>query len=88
MRSKLFVPGSRPKLFQKALQSKADALSFDLEDAVSEDRKGDARELVGKFLKAAGDTGKALIVRTNPVSSSHFEKDMEAVASRRVHGPA
>jgi hypothetical protein len=30
VRSKLFVPGSRPELFAKALASAADALSFDL----------------------------------------------------------
>ena len=35
MRSKLFVPGSRPELFAKAAASAADALSFDLEDAVA-----------------------------------------------------
>ena len=39
MRSKLFVPGSRPELFAKAAASAADALSFDLEDAVAKDRK-------------------------------------------------
>jgi citrate lyase subunit beta/citryl-CoA lyase len=33
LRSKLFVPASRPELFAKALASDADAISFDLEDA-------------------------------------------------------
>lgn len=43
MRSKLFVPASRPELFAKALAGEADALSFDLEDAVAEARKDEAR---------------------------------------------
>ena len=43
MRSKLFVPGSRPELFAKALASEADGLSFDLEDAVDESMKEVAR---------------------------------------------
>ena len=43
MKSKLFVPGSRPELFAKALASAADGISFDLEDAVSESRKDEAR---------------------------------------------
>ena len=43
MRSKLFVPASRPELFDKALASMADALSFDLEDAVALTRKQEAR---------------------------------------------
>lgn len=79
MRSKLFVPGSRPELFQKALQSQADALSVDLEDAVTESRKAEARAHVGDFLGSLRDAGKTMIVRTNPVSSAHFEKDVAAV---------
>jgi citrate lyase subunit beta / citryl-CoA lyase len=43
MRSKLFVPGSRPELFAKAMASHADGISFDLEDAVLESRKELAR---------------------------------------------
>ena len=41
MRSKLFVPGSRPELFAKALAGPADAISIDLEDAVLEERKAE-----------------------------------------------
>ena len=51
MRSKLFVPGSRPELFAKALASAADAISFDLEDAVTEERKGAARAAVRVSVK-------------------------------------
>ena len=45
MRSKLFVPASRPELFAKALASDADAPSFDLVDAVQEARTSEARRL-------------------------------------------
>ena len=55
MRSKLFVPGSRPELFAKAAASAADALSFDLEDAVAKDRKAEARAAVGAFLREPAD---------------------------------
>ena len=51
MRSKLFVPASRPELFAKALAGDADALSFDLEDAVQEARKSEARETLQAFLR-------------------------------------
>ena len=44
MRSKLFVPASRPELFAKALAGEADAISFDLEDAVQETRRSRRRE--------------------------------------------
>ena len=76
MRSKLFVPGSRPELFAKAMASEADALSFDLEDAVDEARKGQAREELAKFLRALpANTGKVIIVRVNGLDTKHFEKD-------------
>ena len=43
-RSKLFVPGNRPELMVKAEHGAADALSFDLEDAVPEAEKTVARQ--------------------------------------------
>ena len=52
MRSKLFVPGSRPELFAKALAGDADGISFDLEDAVEESRKAEARAAVGELLRS------------------------------------
>ena len=47
MRSKLFVPATRPVLFAKAESSPADSLSFDLEDAVTETRKDCCRTAFG-----------------------------------------
>ncbi|MGE8942246.1 HpcH/HpaI aldolase/citrate lyase family protein [Leptospira interrogans] len=81
MRSKLFVPGSRPELFDKALASDADAISIDLEDAVIARNKQQARELVGEFLDRLGTgTNKSIIVRVNGIATEHFEADLEAVA--------
>ncbi len=53
MRSKLFVPGSRPELFAKALAGDADAISFDVEDSVPEEGKTRAREQIADFLRSA-----------------------------------
>jgi citrate lyase subunit beta/citryl-CoA lyase len=82
MRSKLFVPASRPELFAKALAGDADALSFDLEDAVQESRKADARRTLEEFLRQASERppGKILIVRVNGLTTPHFEADLRAVA--------
>ncbi|HWK46873.1 MAG TPA: CoA ester lyase [Stellaceae bacterium] len=80
MRSKLFVPGSRPELFAKAVASPADALSFDLEDAVVKERKAEARTGLATFLRDAGPVGKLSIVRVNAVGTPFFEADMAAVA--------
>ncbi|MGQ0383873.1 MAG: HpcH/HpaI aldolase/citrate lyase family protein [Gammaproteobacteria bacterium] len=80
MRSKLFVPGSRPELFAKALAGQADAISFDLEDSVAESAKAAARAQVAAFLEtAATGAGKTLIVRVNASSTAHFAEDLRAV---------
>jgi citrate lyase beta subunit len=80
MRSKLFVPGSRPELFAKALAGEADAISIDLEDAVAEGRKAQARELVAAWLREREDAkGKLVVVRVNAMDTPHFEADVAAV---------
>ncbi len=82
MRSKLFVPGARPELFDKALAGDADALSFDLEDSVPEAGKQAAREHIASFLARADvlASNKLLIVRTNAADSPHFAADLAAMA--------
>lgn len=86
MRSKLFVPGSRPELFEKALASAADAISIDLEDAVVESRKGEAREAVAGFLHSGGAkaTNQAIIVRVNALTTAHFAADVRAIAAESL----
>ncbi|MGV8942425.1 MAG: HpcH/HpaI aldolase/citrate lyase family protein [Lysobacter sp.] len=86
MRSKLFVPGTRPELFAKALGSAADAISFDLEDSVPPDCKLQARVQVAGCLRseAAQESNKILIVRTNPVGSPCFEADVLALVGTGV----
>ncbi len=82
MRSKLFVPGSRPDLFAKAIAGEADAVSFDLEDAVPADGKQAARLAVAEFLRsdAAHGTGKTLLVRCNALGTPHFAPDIAMLA--------
>ena len=86
MRSKLFVPGTRPELFAKALASAADAISIDLEDAVAETRKAEAREAARAFLTSTLPLAsrKQIIVRVNAIDSPHFEADLEAVITPAV----
>ena len=81
MRSKLFVPASRPEFFAKALASDADAISFDLEDAVPETRKAEARRTLQTFLQETPPRtrGKVVIVRVNGLTIPHFESDIAAV---------
>ncbi|HEY5754430.1 MAG TPA: CoA ester lyase [Steroidobacter sp.] len=83
MRSKLFVPGARPELFGKALASAADAISIDLEDAVVESRKGEARAAVAEFLRSneSQTSTKSIIVRVNALATEHFSADVRVIAA-------
>jgi citrate lyase beta subunit len=85
MRSKLFVPGARPDLFAKAYASDADAVSFDLEDAVADDRKATARADVAAFVatRSAATARKLVIVRVNATDSGYFAADMRALVPAR-----
>jgi len=87
MRSKLFVPGIRPELFDKALASEADALSFDLEDSVPDEAKPRARDHVAAFLGSAElrSSRKCVVVRVNPIHSPYFDQDMVDLISPGVH---
>ncbi|HTG38645.1 CoA ester lyase [Sphingomonas sp.] len=73
LRSLLFVPGDRPDRFEKALASGADALILDLEDSVTAERKGVAREAVAAFLKGSHDAN--ILVRVNPLDSQWVADD-------------
>jgi citrate lyase subunit beta/citryl-CoA lyase len=62
------------------MKSEADALSFDLEDAVDEKRKDQARAEVAKFLRSLpSNCGKTIIVRVNALDTPHFLADLEAI---------
>jgi len=84
MRSKLFVPATRPELFAKAESSPADSLSFDLEDAVTETRKDEARQILSDHLRARETSRKIIVVRINGAATRHFEADVAAVANADV----
>jgi len=80
-RSKLFVPGTRPELFDKALNGSADALSFDLEDAVLPEAKARARADVAAALARAAALPRRplVIVRVNAPGTPWFEDDLRAL---------
>ncbi|MDR7272988.1 citrate lyase subunit beta/citryl-CoA lyase [Pelomonas saccharophila] len=80
-RSKLFVPGARAELFDKALNGVADALSFDLEDAVLPESKLSARADVAAALARAAAMPRRplIIVRVNAPGTPWFEDDLRAL---------
>lgn len=85
MRSMLFVPGDRPDRFARAVASGADAVIFDLEDAVVPERRAGARMEIARFL-AAPERRVPLWVRVNPVDSEDSLRDLAAVMDARPDG--
>ncbi len=77
-RSELAVPGSSPKMFEKALNSDADYVFLDLEDAVSPNDKVAARANVVKALNEINwrDRGKTISVRINSLDTHFMYSDL------------
>ncbi|BBH46563.1 HpcH/HpaI aldolase/citrate lyase family protein [Pseudomonas sp. KU43P] len=74
VRSALFVPGSRPERFAKALAAGADAVIVDFEDAVEEPLKVQAREHLAAFLQATPQA--AVWVRVNAPQHAQHSADL------------
>ena len=77
-RSELAVPGSSPKMFEKALNSNSDYIFLDLEDAVSPNDKIPARQNVIKALKEINwkEKGKTISVRINSLDTHYMYQDL------------
>jgi len=85
MRSLLFVPGDDERKIKKGLACAADALILDLEDSVSPQRKGAARELCAHTLASAA-TGRKLFVRINALDTADALLDLAAVVAGQPFG--
>ena len=64
-RSNLAVPGSSPKMLEKAKGLAADQVFMDIEDAVAPIAKPDARKNIVAALNEGGYEGKVRSVRVN-----------------------
>ncbi|PSP90125.1 CoA ester lyase [Halobacteriales archaeon QS_4_69_34] len=86
-RSVLFSPGDRPELLEKAPETGADVVVFDLEDAVAPGRKEDAREAVsGVLTDPAFDPSCEVLVRVNPGSAAAGDLDSVLAGDPRIDG--
>jgi citrate lyase subunit beta/citryl-CoA lyase len=85
MRSLLFVPGDDERKIAKALDSAADALILDLEDAVAPQRKPAAREICASVLRSA-KASKALFVRINALDTPDAIADLTAIVREKPFG--
>jgi citrate lyase subunit beta/citryl-CoA lyase len=73
----LFVPGTRPERFMKALDSGASAVVLDLEDAVAEEDKEAARDNIRQAWPTFSiEQKRRLVIRSNSPGSKFYSADL------------
>ena len=82
-RSMLFLPGNNPNMLINGGALGADAIIFDLEDAVSPAEKDAARILVRNTLRYMDLGGCETIVRINSVDTAYWQGDIDAIAPQK-----
>ena len=85
IRSFLFAPGSNSNVMQKALKAGADAVIFDLEDAVAVTEKVKARDLVFEEIRKGPFECKRY-VRINAWGTSWAREDLLAAVEGGIDG--
>ena len=86
MRSWLFVPGDSDRKMTKAAEGPADIVIFDLEDAVTLEKKPLARTMVHDFICGCAGDKRRLWVRVNPLDGPSTLDDLAAVMPARPGG--
>jgi (S)-citramalyl-CoA lyase len=87
-RSLLFVPGLRPDRFAKALESGADIVCVDMEDAVTRSRKDEGRALTLPLFGKNSHPHVEQMVRINGLSTPDGLKDLTAIIESEAPPPA
>ena len=79
-RSVLYIPAARERALEKARALAADAIIFDLEDAVAPEEKPRARDLLADVLRRTDYGTRARIVRVNGLETGWGADDLAAFA--------
>lgn len=88
-RSLLFVPATRPERFAKAFDTAADCIVVDLEDAVPEGSKDDARAQLAQHLPQFTPEQRArTVVRVNAVGTPWHDADLALLRDWTAQGVA
>ncbi|WP_128515068.1 HpcH/HpaI aldolase/citrate lyase family protein [Tabrizicola thermarum] len=96
-RSVLYIPASKERALEKARDLAADAIIFDLEDAVAPEEKVRARELLSEVLAGTDYGRRVRLVRVNGLGTEWVDGDLaafrahpgvDAVLLPKVNGPA
>jgi len=79
-RSVLYMPGANARALDKSRTLPADALIFDLEDAVAPDAKANARTQVTQTVETGGYGKREVFIRTNGLNTPWGYDDLVAAA--------
>ncbi len=83
LRSALYMPSSNARALEKAKTLPADAIIFDLEDAVAPDAKELAREQACAAVASGDYPGRVLTIRCNGLDTPWGEDDLRAAGQAR-----
>ncbi len=83
LRSALYMPSSNERALEKAKTIAADAIIFDLEDAVAPDAKEAARANAVAAVASGAYGGKTLTIRCNGLDTPWGADDLSAAAAAR-----
>jgi citrate lyase subunit beta/citryl-CoA lyase len=79
LRSALYLPATNRRAIEKARTLPADAVIFDLEDAVAPDAKGEARRNLEEAFAAGRVATGTSVIRVNALGSEELAADLETV---------
>lgn len=79
-RSALYLPASNARAIEKSRTIAADAVIFDLEDAVAPESKSMAREQLRTAFETPDFGGSTTVIRTNPINTGDYLKDLDTIA--------
>jgi len=85
LRSVLYMPSSNERALEKAKTLSADAIIFDLEDAVAPEAKELARGNAVAAVASGEYGGKVLTIRCNGLDTPWGAEDLAAAAAARPH---
>ncbi len=86
MRNMLIMPGNNPSMLLKSTCFNADAIVFDLEDAVHPAEKDAATRLVVKTINSLDFSGSNVFIRINNDNDETLVRDIKAVANLKITG--
>ncbi len=85
IRSVLYVPGDNEKALKKASMLPCDAVMFDLEDSIADEKKELARILVKQGINDYDYGSRTLIVRINRLDSPWGEEDIRSLTGTDIN---